>query len=333
MNLDQMQAFVKIVQSGSFTRAAELLGTQKSHLSRVLTQLEAALGVQLIERTTRSLRVTEVGKEVFERAVGILVALDDVQRVAQNTRGEPRGTLRLTCGVEFGLIAVSGWVDEFLDSHPMVAVETEYTSRVLDLVHEGFDLAIRVGPLQESRLAARALGSIEYGLFACPRYVARHGAPEDIDALKQHQLLMFVGGSHGGSWRLQRDGESARIDGPARLRVNNSFAVRDALLRSLGIGQLPLMVAADLVREGRLVQVLPGWAREPAPVHAVFPSNRYLTPKVRAFIDLAVERFPGPQSFADWREPACAGGRSKGQAARAPRSVKVPDIARRGRQR
>ncbi len=306
MNLDQMQAFVKIVQSGSFTRAAELLGSQKSHLSRVMTQLEAELGVQLIERTTRSLRVTEVGKEVFERAVGILSALDDMQRVVQNTRGEPRGTLRLTCGVEFGLIAVSGWVGEYLARHPMVAVETEYTSRVLDLVHEGFDLAIRVGPLRESRLAARALGNVEYGLFACPRYVARHGAPESVDALEQHQLLMFVDGSQRGSWQLQRDGETIKIDGPARLRANNSFALRDALLRSLGIGQLPLMVAAELVREGRLVQVLPDWSREPATVHAVFPSNRYLTPKVRAFIDLAVQRFPGPESFADWRQRACS---------------------------
>lgn len=311
MNLDQMQAFVKIVQAGSFTRAAELLGSQKSHLSRVMTQLEAELGVQLIERTTRSLRVTEVGKEVFERAVGILAAFDDVQRMAQNTRGEPRGTLRLTCGVEFGLIAVSGWIGEFLASHPMVAVETDYTSRVLDLVHEGFDLAIRVGPLQESRLAARALGSIEYGLFACPRYIARHGAPDSIDALKQHQLLMFAGGAPGASWQLQRGGKKVRIDGPSRLRVNNSFAVRDALLCSLGIGQLPLMVAAEPVRDGRLVQILPDWVREPVPVHAVFPSNRYLTPKVRAFIDLAVQRFPGPDSFADWRQGACRPSQQK----------------------
>jgi LysR family transcriptional regulator, regulator for bpeEF and oprC len=305
MTLDQMHALVKIVQSGSFTRAAELLGTQRSHLSRTLTQLEAELAVRLIERSTRSIRVTEIGKEVFERALGILNAVDDVQRVVVSTRSEPRGKLRITCGVEFGQIAVNAWVSEFMATHPMVAIDLDYSSHIVDLVHEGFDIAIRVGALQESRLAARALGQIEYGLFACPRYLARYGTPETVDALKQHQLLMFVGGSHAGSLRLQRADETIKIDTAPRLRVNNSFALRDALLRSLGIGQLPLMIAAALVRSGRLVSVLPGWSRAPVPVHAVFPSNRYLTPKVRAFIDLAVARFPAPDSYSDLGMPRC----------------------------
>jgi len=199
------------------------------------------------------------------------------------------------------MIAVSGWVNEFLNSYPMVSAEVESTSRVLDLVYEGFDLAIRVGKLEESRLAARPLGTIDYGLFACPRYVARQGMPESVEALKHHALIMFTGGSHWSGWHLSRDAEKVKIEAAAKLRVNNSFAVRDALLRSLGVGQLPLMVASDSVKSGRLVQVLPDWASSPVPVHAVFPGNRYLTPKVRAFVDLAVARFPSAGEFSDWR--------------------------------
>jgi DNA-binding transcriptional LysR family regulator len=294
VTLEQLRILVKVVQAGSFTRAAELLGTQKSYVSRVVSQLEAELGVKLLARTTRTLSITETGREVFERAVGILGAVEDTVRVAQHAQGEPRGQLRLTCGVEFGMVAVGGWIDEYLARHPLASVEAEYTSRVLDLVHEGFDLAIRVGPVDESRLVARPLGRIDYGLFASPAYAAQRGLPQRPEQLREHALVMFTAGGHRRGWQLQRDGEREpqRIEGPTRLRVNNSFAVRDALLRGLGVGQLPLLIAREPLGAGSLVQVLPGWAGVPAPVQAVYPSNRYLSPKVRAFIDLALERLP-----------------------------------------
>jgi LysR family transcriptional regulator for bpeEF and oprC len=145
METSELTAFVKVVQSGSFTRAAESMGTQKAYLSRVVTQLEQKLGVRLLERTTRSLSLTEAGREIFERAVGILGAMEDVERVAQQTLAEPRGTLRLTCGVEFGMIAVSRWISDYLARYPLVNVESDFTGRIVDIVHEGFDLAIRIG--------------------------------------------------------------------------------------------------------------------------------------------------------------------------------------------
>jgi LysR family transcriptional regulator for bpeEF and oprC len=296
MTLEQLRILTKVVQSGSFTRAADLLNTQKSYVSRVVAQLEAELGVKLLERTTRTLSLTEVGREVFERAVGILGAVEDTARMVQSALGEPRGQLRLTCGVEFGLLAVGRWVDEYLSTYAMVTADVEYTSRVQDLVHEGFDLAIRVGPIQESRLVARPLGELEYGLFACPRYLALRGCPENADQLRQHGLVMFSGGAQRRGWHLLPEGgtdrDAERIDGPVRLRVNNSFAVRDALKRGLGIGLLPLLVAADAVEEQALVPVMQKWRPLPVPVHAVYPSNRYLSPKVRAFVDLAIARFP-----------------------------------------
>jgi LysR family transcriptional regulator, regulator for bpeEF and oprC len=301
MTLEQLRILVKVVQAGSFTQAAVLLDTQKSYVSRVIAQLEAELGTQLIERTTRRLSVTEMGREVVERAVGILGAVEDTALLVQNAQGEPRGQLRLTCGVEFGMLAVGRWVEAYLAAHPLATADVEYTSRVLDIVHEGFDLAVRVGPVQESRLVARPMGQLDYTLFACPRYLARAGVPQTPQQLREMSLVMFSGGSHRG-WQLVPAGgaprDAVKVEGPARLRTNNAFAVRDALLRSLGIGQLPLLVAAESVVAGRLVPVLPDWRPPSVPVHAVYPSNRYLSAKVRAFVDLALQRFPEENAAA-----------------------------------
>ena len=289
MDLPSLQAFVKVVQTGSFTRAADALNTHKAHLSRVLTQLERELGVRLLERTTRALSLTEVGREFFERALGILASVDDAQRVVQRALGEPRGALRLTCGVEFGLIAVSGWIDRYLQLHPQAQVDADFTGRIVDIVHEGFDLAIRVGPLADSTLAARKLGELSYGLFAAPGYLARRGPPADPSELALHDTLAFAGGSHQATWTLKRDDRTERVVLRPRLRANNVLAVRDAAVAGLGVTQLPRVVAGPAMRAGQLHAVLPAWSPPAVPVHAVFASARYLTPKVRAFIDLAVE--------------------------------------------
>lgn len=289
MELSSLQAFVKVVQTGSFTRAADALHTQKAHLSRVVSQLERELGVRLLERTTRALSLTEVGREFFERAVGILASVEDAQRVVQKAQGEPRGTLRLTCGVEFGMIAVSGWIDRYLQRYPQVRVEADLTGRIVDIVHEGFDLAVRVGPLADSTLAARRLGDLAYGLFASPDYLTRRGAPKQPGDLTTHDVLAFAGGSHQATWTLSLGDRQERVVLQPRLKASNVFVVRDAAIAGLGVAQLPLIVASASVEAGQLRALLPDWSPPTAPVHAVFASARYLTPKVRGFIDLAVE--------------------------------------------
>lgn len=293
MEIAELQALVKVVQTGSFTRAADALGIEKARVSRMLSGLESKLGVRLLERTTRALSLTEVGREIFERAVGILAAVDDVARVSQRMLATPRGQLRLSCGVEFGMLAVSNWIEGYLQKYPEVSVEADFTGRLVDIVHEGFDLAIRVGELSDSALAARRLGELHYGLYASPSYLARYGLPGSPDALQSHQLLMFSAGSHRSGWRLRHMGEEVRVQNTARLRINNSFAVRDAALAGLGIAQLPLLISQECEVLGQLRRVLPEWQAAPVPVHALYPSNRYLTPKVRAFIDHAVEAFGG----------------------------------------
>jgi len=293
IDLPSLQAFVKVVQTGSFTRAAEALKTQKAHLSRVVSQLERELGVRLLERTTRALSLTEIGREFFERSMGILASVEDAQRAVQKAQGEPRGTLKLTCGVEFGMIAVSQWIARYLQRYPQVHVDADFTGRLVDLVHEGFDVAIRVGPLADSTLAARRLGELAYGLFAAPEYLARRGAPVHPGDLQAHDVLAFSGGSRQSTWTLSQDAQVERVVLQPRMKANNVFAVRDAAIVGLGVAQLPLIVAATAARAGQLQAVLPDWSPPAVPVHAVFASARYLTPKVRGFIDLAVEAMRG----------------------------------------
>lgn len=287
-----MRILVKVVQAGNFTRAAGLLGVRKSYVSRVIAGLEAELGVRLIDRSTRAQRLTDVGAQVYGRALTIEEALAETHQAAQEARGEPLGTLRLTAGPEFGQIAVTGWIARYLARFAAMRVDVDYTARVVDLVHEGIDLAIRIGEMSESRLIARKLGEIDYGLFACPRYLASAPAVDLPQDLAAHALIVFSGGRRSDQWSLTRGGQTVQVDVAARLRTNNSFALRDAVLAGLGIGRLPLMLAAEPVAAGRLVPVLADWRPPGAPVYAVYPDNRYLAPKVRAFIDLALEAFP-----------------------------------------
>jgi DNA-binding transcriptional LysR family regulator len=291
MDLAALQAFVKVVQTGSFTRAADALHTQKARLSRVVSQLERELSVRLLERSTRSLSLTEAGREFFERAHAILASVDDALQAMQRIRGEPQGTLRLTCGVEFGLLAVSGWIADYLAAYPQVQVEADYSNRVVDIVHEGFDLAVRVGPLSESSLAARRLGTLDYGLYASAHYLRRSGAPAHPHELLAHPLIAYAGGARQGQWHLTRGDDSVRLKLQPRLWVNTSLAAREALQRGLGIGLLPRRLAEPADQPTQLKRVLSEWSTPEVPVHAVFASARFLSPKVRAFIDLAAESF------------------------------------------
>jgi LysR family transcriptional regulator, regulator for bpeEF and oprC len=293
MDLARLRAYVTVVQSGSFTRAAEVLRSQKARLSRQVSELEAELGVRLLERTTRALRLTEIGREVFERALGILTAVEDTQRIAQAVHGKPHGLLRMTVPLEFGLIAAFDWVRELLLKYPELAIEVDSSSRIVDLVHEGYDLAIRIGPLPDSRLVARRLGELHYALYASPAYLQRRGTPQTPAELAQHALIAFAPGGKPAPLRLQRVGDAVEVvDVLPRLRVDSRYAQRDAVLAGLGIAENLCLIAEPEVAAGRLARVMPTWSRTPVPVHAVFPSHRFLTPKVRAFVEHAQAHFP-----------------------------------------
>ena len=293
MDIHELRTLIKVVQTGSFTQAAERLNTHKAHVSRTISQLEEKLGVRLLERSTRALRLTEIGREVFERAVGIVEAVEDTERAAQRLWAEPGGILRLTCGTEFGMMVVSRWINQFLQDYPQISIEAEFTGRLVDLVHEGFDIAIRIGALNDSRLVERRLGMLNYGLFASPAYLQRRGIPKQPDHLHHHALLVFSGGQHHSTWSFSQADERVTVPLVARLRINNSITLLDSAVQGLGIVRLPWLLAQTAVNSGQLVQVLEEWSMPEVPVYAVFPSNRYLTPKVRAFVDYAAEHFIG----------------------------------------
>lgn len=292
MDLADLRAFIRIAQLGSVTRAAETLGTGKAHLSRRLARLERMLEVQLVQRSTRSLHLTEVGREFFERAVAIIDSIEATREAVRRTRSAPSGRLRLTCGTEFGMLRVNGWVNGFLRQHPDVQVEVEYASRLIDLIHEGFDLAIRLGRLADSNLIARKLGTIGYGLFASAAYLRRFGTPSVPQALvESHTLLVFNRGSARRTWRFVRDGAEVEIPVAGRLASNNAFGLRDAACDGLGIARLPRMLAEAEIAAGTLLPVLADWRMPGVEVHAIYPSARYLSPNVRMFIDHAREHF------------------------------------------
>jgi LysR family transcriptional regulator, regulator for bpeEF and oprC len=289
LGFDDLHAFVAVVRSGSFTRAADTLQTQKAHLSRVVTRLEARLQLRLLQRSTRALTLTEAGRELYERASTILAALQETHSVMERSQGQPQGQLRITCGEEFGSLVVVPWLALYMQRHPQVQVQAELTNRVLDIVHEGFDLAIRVGVLQDCELSARKLGEVHYGLYASPQYLKRRAAPSSPQALAEHDLI--AAGKPGTGWQLVKQETTFSFKPKARFWANNNLAVRHCAAQGLGIALLPQFQAAPLLAQGLLRPVLKGWGRSPVPVHAVFASSRYLSPKVRAFVDLASERF------------------------------------------
>jgi DNA-binding transcriptional LysR family regulator len=258
----------------------------------MVSRLERHLGVRLLQRTTRALALTEIGREVLNRAVAILAASDELVQVAHKTRDKPAGTLRLTCGVEFGLLAVSHWIGAYLRRHENVRIEADFTNRVVDIVHEGFDLAIRVGSLDDSSLVSRRLGDIAYGLFAAPQYLNKRGVPRAPKDLARHDLILSSQTKKGrGSWQLTSARERRVIVAEPRLLVNTHLAARDFAVAGFGITLLPVFQATPFVEAGSLLRVLPGWSRDSAPVYVLFPSNRFLVSKVRAFIDEATVEF------------------------------------------
>ncbi|MCD0504398.1 LysR family transcriptional regulator [Bordetella petrii] len=290
IDLPEMRVFAAVVTDGSFTAAAERLGTDKARVSRIVRRMEEKLGARLLARSTRRLSVTEVGRDYFERAVCILTAAEAAEAaVAQQSR-EPKGLLKITAGSEFGTMVVDEWIAAFLRRAPKVTVEAEYTNRLVDIIHEGFDVAVRVGTLEDSGLSARRLGEVAYGLYAAPDYLRRGPALVATSDLKHHDLIMKATRGRS-SWALVNGAKTEKVAASPRCAVNSTIAAKNLALAGLGIAQLPRFMAESHVRDGSLIRVLSGWAEAPAPVHAVFASSRYMDPKVRSFVDLSLDAF------------------------------------------
>ncbi len=284
MDLNDIVVFAKVAETKSFTGAADALGLPKSTVSRKLAQLEERLGVRLVQRTTRKLALTDIGEAYYERCKGIVLDVLAAEQLVTDMQATPRGRLRVTSSVDFSTLYLGAIVAEFLALHPEINVEIEATERVVDLIEEGFDVAVRFGPMPESTLIARRLCAVSLLLCASPAYLAK-GAPKTIEELDSYDHVLFTPGSRNQTWMLYNGEQSHEFGRPARFASNAYGAVREVALAGGGIALLSdFMIAGDLA-SGALVRVLPEWQTRPTEIHAVYPARQNLPPRLTLFLD------------------------------------------------
>jgi DNA-binding transcriptional LysR family regulator len=281
-----MEAFVRVVEAGSFVAAAERLGISTSSLSRQVAELEHHLGVRLLNRTTRRLSLTETGQSYYERCVALLADVQEAEAIAGQTAASPRGTVRLTCSHSIAEQRVAPAIAVFVGRHPDVKFELTVAERIVDLVEEGFDLAVRVGAVGGERLVARRLGSMQLVLCAAPSYIERHGAPRHPDEIPRHSALSYAYAASPRVWRfVGADGNAHEFRVAGSLHANSGDALRSAAEAGLGLICEPDFLVAGALAAGRLVRLLPEFQAGGGEIWAVYPTRRHLSLKVRLFVD------------------------------------------------
>ncbi len=289
--LEEMQNFIRVVEAGSISHAAEQLGVAKSGVSRRLVELEARLGVRLLNRTTRRSSLTEAGQAYYQRAVKLMADVEELDATTADTGALLKGTLRLAVPLSFGLGHLSPAIDEFMRSHPELTLNIDFSDRHVDLVGQGIDLAIRIADMRDSQLQARRICPIRLLLCASPAYLERYGMPKEPEDLNHHRLLHYdIGG--GPALRLQdRRGKQYVIHTQPHIIANNGDFLRDMALAGHGIILTPSFIAWQALAAGDLVSVMPEYCPDQRSAYAVYPRTRYLSRRARMFIDFLVERF------------------------------------------
>jgi DNA-binding transcriptional LysR family regulator len=284
-----MQAFVQVVDGGSFSRAAKRLGVSPAVVTSHIQSLERRLGVQLLNRTTRKVNVTDIGRSYYERCNRILAEVEEAESMASAQQATPRGRLRLNTAVSLARL-VAPLIGEYLALYPAVSFELIMTDRMVDMVEEGFDLALRAGPLPDSSLRSRRLGMGRMVLCASPLYLSRHGVPERPEDLARHNCLTCITSQSEDLLRLIGPDGEREIEVSGNFRSNSIEGLRAAVLGGLGICPLPAVNVAEDLRTGLLVQLLPDHRLDEVVVQAVYPPGRHVPVKVRTFLDFLVER-------------------------------------------
>lgn len=292
MDLNEILVFARVVQTGSFTTAAAELGMPKSTVSRKVTELEERLKARLLQRTTRKLSLTDVGRTYYDYCARIVAEVEDAERAVSSLQQAPRGLLRVTAGTSAAWLGPI--VGDFLRRYPEVHLELSCSGRIVDLIEERFDLGIRAGTLADSTLVARSLGVVRWFLVATPAYLKRRGRPKSPDDLKAHECLLFGTGPGGASVRLESKGESAQVALSPRMLVNDMDILRASATAGVGIAVLPGFQCIEDLRSRKFERVLRDWDIPSTPIHVVYPTARHITPKVRAFLDHLQQRMTPP---------------------------------------
>ena len=290
-SLTDIAVFVKVVESGSFTAAAERLSLSKSVVSKYVTRLEDRLGARLLNRTTRRLSLTEAGSVFHERSQLALQEIEEAEAEVSRMQVKPRGILRLNTPMSFGIMHVAPALPDFIRQYPDVSIDMNLDDRKVDVIEEGFDISIRIADLPDSSLVARRLGPCRHAIVASPDYLDRHGTPSTPYELQQHYVITFRYQETAHSWHFRSpDNKTISVPVSGSVQMNNSLALREALLGGIGITRTPTFVVGQDIQDGRLRPILTNYETLEVSIYLVYPQRRHLSPKVRAFIDFLVKR-------------------------------------------
>ncbi|RJG05456.1 LysR family transcriptional regulator [Noviherbaspirillum cavernae] len=291
--LQAMEIFVKVVDAGGFTRAADSMQLPKATVSTLIRNLEAGLSVKLLNRTTRQISLTADGAAYYERCLRILADVRDAEESLSKTHASPSGRLRVDVPTGLGRPLIIPALPAFFERYPEIDMELGCSDRPVDLIEEGVDCAVRVGSLPDSTLIARRIGTVHSVICAAPSYTARHGRPQHPQDLMQHRCVNYFSAKTGKlfDWDFAKDGERFQFRLPGRIAINDSDAYTAAALAGMGVAQLASFMICPYLQSGQLEILLEDWRVDPMPMHVVYPQNRHLSAKVRVFVEWISELF------------------------------------------
>ena len=285
-----MALYVKVVENNSFSRAAQREGVPVSTVSRKISELEKALGVRLLERSTRRLRMTEIGQDYYERCRRGLEEFETANLMVKDQQAQVSGRLRLSVPPSISDVLVIPLIEDFQALYPNAIVNCLVTDRHVNHIEDGIDISLRVGDLKDSSLVARRLLRYRSVLVASPRYLERAGTPSHPNELPLHGLVAFSRWEPAVTWVLENNGEKHKVNVQPRIAINDYAGVQSAVINSLGISEIPSIICGPAIQDGRLVEIMPEWQFSPVTLSAVYPSNRNLSRLVRLFKDFCAER-------------------------------------------
>ncbi|MEM7443227.1 MAG: LysR family transcriptional regulator [Pseudomonadota bacterium] len=306
--LTSLEVFNKVVETESFSQAARQLGLSRAMASKHVQALENRLGVRLLNRTTRRLSLTEAGSDFYTRTAQIVADLEDAEAKAADLNLTPRGVLKVNAPLSFALSQLSPILPAFLADHREVRIDLTLNDRIVDLVDEGYDLAIRVGLLADSSLIARKLATCRMVLCASPGYLKKHGALKSPDDLTDHNCLGYSYSARPSQWEFHGLKSNVTVSIKGNLVANNGDILRDAAIADEGIVIQPSFIVGNDLCAGRLVPLLTEWKVPDIAVYALYPENRHVAAKVRSFVDFLVKRFGPEPPWDDWRHQDCQSG-------------------------
>jgi len=289
--LNSMSLFVEVVKNNSFTAAADKIGLSRAQVSKSVMQLEKHLGTRLLNRTTRRISLTEIGRIYFERCQLILQEIEEIEGVVSEQSSTPHGTLTLNAPTSFGILHLNEAIAAYIKLYPQVQISLSLADRFVDVVAEGFDLVVRIAELEDSSLIARKIAPCQLVLCASPEYIKKNGEPTVPEDLVNHNCLTYSNNLKPDIWELQSENGKESIKVSGSINADNGDALKTAAISGLGITLLPTFIVGPEFCAGRLQRVLPGYYSPEISIYAIFPSRRYLSAKVRTFVDFLSDYF------------------------------------------